>query len=293
MGSMINFLVQFHTKETIDNQTEITISLLLKTYKRKDTQGAVINQHRVIYGTELEFRWLYIYIWSRHVRCTWMAYIYCSQDTQCTLQYSKCLMKSCIIIPYSIISSCVVIWPFVVSFLQVSTGKGIASYLVHLFVAVPEAFILGNGEYHIQEGSVINLVCIVEKVPFIIKVILYHLQTCSLHKTFTHRAPNLQTTSFGITTTGWSTTTKDVISESWRTQGVKLTQDWPLKTLKFPTLETTLVTSQMPILPLLLCTFHKVRSQVMSNLWIISLTIVSSLFREMKCAQLPFCTRFF
>ncbi|XP_035710436.1 uncharacterized protein LOC110853104 isoform X2 [Folsomia candida] len=48
---------------------------------------------------------------------------------------------------------------------QVSTGKGIASYAVHVFVAVPEAFILGNGEYHIQEGSTINLVCIVEKSP--------------------------------------------------------------------------------------------------------------------------------
>ncbi len=49
-------------------------------------------------------------------------------------------------------------------FFQVSTGKGIASYAVHVFVAVPEAFILGNGEYHIQQGSTINLVCIVEKV---------------------------------------------------------------------------------------------------------------------------------
>jgi len=38
------------------------------------------------------------------------------------------------------------------------------SYLVHLVVAVPEAFILGNGEYHIEEGSTISLVCIIEKV---------------------------------------------------------------------------------------------------------------------------------
>lgn len=52
-------------------------------------------------------------------------------------------------------------------YFQVSTGKGIASYAVHVFVAVPEAFILGNGEYHIQEGSTINLVCIVEKVTLI------------------------------------------------------------------------------------------------------------------------------
>lgn len=49
-------------------------------------------------------------------------------------------------------------------FLQVSTGTGIVSYLVHLHIAVPEAFILGNGEYHIEQGSTINLVCVIEKV---------------------------------------------------------------------------------------------------------------------------------
>ena len=48
--------------------------------------------------------------------------------------------------------------------LQVSTGTGIVSYLVHLLIAVPEAFILGNGEYHVEQGSTINLVCIIEKV---------------------------------------------------------------------------------------------------------------------------------
>lgn len=39
-----------------------------------------------------------------------------------------------------------------------------ASYNVHLVVAVPEAFILGNGEYHVEQGSTINLVCVIEKV---------------------------------------------------------------------------------------------------------------------------------
>ncbi|XP_021967484.1 opioid-binding protein/cell adhesion molecule homolog [Folsomia candida] len=48
---------------------------------------------------------------------------------------------------------------------QVSTGTGVASYNVHLVVAVPEAFILGNGEYHVEQGSTINLVCIIEKSP--------------------------------------------------------------------------------------------------------------------------------
>ncbi|ODM97418.1 Contactin-3 [Orchesella cincta] len=50
-------------------------------------------------------------------------------------------------------------------FCDVSSGKGISSFGVHVFVVVPEAFILGNGEYHIQQGSTINLVCIVEKSP--------------------------------------------------------------------------------------------------------------------------------
>ncbi|CAL8103032.1 unnamed protein product [Orchesella dallaii] len=48
---------------------------------------------------------------------------------------------------------------------QVSTGTGIVSFYVHLIIAVPEAFILGQGEYHVEEGSTINLVCIVEKSP--------------------------------------------------------------------------------------------------------------------------------
>ncbi|ODM98050.1 Hemicentin-1 [Orchesella cincta] len=49
--------------------------------------------------------------------------------------------------------------------MKVSTGTGIVSYLVHLTVAVPEAFILGNGEYHVEQGSTINLVCVIEKSP--------------------------------------------------------------------------------------------------------------------------------
>ncbi|CAL8103020.1 unnamed protein product [Orchesella dallaii] len=48
---------------------------------------------------------------------------------------------------------------------QVSTGTGIISYFVNLFIAVPEAFILGNGEYHVEQGSNINLVCVIEKSP--------------------------------------------------------------------------------------------------------------------------------
>lgn len=53
---------------------------------------------------------------------------------------------------------------FILYHFQVSTGTGIVSFYVHLIIAVPEAFILGQGEYHVEEGSTINLVCIVEKV---------------------------------------------------------------------------------------------------------------------------------
>lgn len=33
-------------------------------------------------------------------------------------------------------------------------------------VVVPEAFILGSGELHVDMGSAINLVCIIEKVAY-------------------------------------------------------------------------------------------------------------------------------
>lgn len=48
---------------------------------------------------------------------------------------------------------------------QVSTASGTLSRLVHLHIAVPEAFILGADEHHVDVGSTINLVCIIEKSP--------------------------------------------------------------------------------------------------------------------------------
>lgn len=48
--------------------------------------------------------------------------------------------------------------------LQISTATGIISHFVNLQVVVPEAFILGSGELHVDMGSAINLVCIIEKV---------------------------------------------------------------------------------------------------------------------------------
>ncbi|KAF4529047.1 hypothetical protein B566_EDAN006068 [Ephemera danica] len=39
------------------------------------------------------------------------------------------------------------------------------SHFVNLHIVVPEAFILGNGEHHVDIGSTISLVCIIEKSP--------------------------------------------------------------------------------------------------------------------------------
>ena len=41
---------------------------------------------------------------------------------------------------------------------------GILSHFVNLNVVIPEAFILGSEEHHVDVGSIINLVCIIEKV---------------------------------------------------------------------------------------------------------------------------------
>ncbi|XP_046434124.1 neurotrimin [Neodiprion pinetum] len=48
---------------------------------------------------------------------------------------------------------------------QVSTSTGILSHFVNLKIVIPEAFILGSGEHHVDVGSIINLVCIIEKSP--------------------------------------------------------------------------------------------------------------------------------
>jgi len=48
---------------------------------------------------------------------------------------------------------------------QISTGGGIVSHLVHLKVVVPRAVIPGNGEYHVETGSTISLVCFIEQSP--------------------------------------------------------------------------------------------------------------------------------
>ncbi|XP_076039393.1 limbic system-associated membrane protein-like [Oratosquilla oratoria] len=48
---------------------------------------------------------------------------------------------------------------------QLSTGTGVLSHFVNLHVAVPRASILVRGDYHVQAGSTITLVCVVEQSP--------------------------------------------------------------------------------------------------------------------------------
>nr|KAF7435523.1 hypothetical protein H0235_003714 [Vespula pensylvanica] len=45
----------------------------------------------------------------------------------------------------------------------VSRSTGILSHFVNLNIVIPEAFILGSDEHHVDVGSIINLVCIIEK----------------------------------------------------------------------------------------------------------------------------------
>lgn len=99
---------------------------------------------------------------------------------------------------------------------QVSTPTGIISHFVNLQVVVPEAFILGSGELHVDMGSTINLVCIIEKVSLTMLCMQiaraayaqYFLYFLNLGVSFSPpRAPHHRSTCTGRKTIGWSTTT--------------------------------------------------------------------------------------
>lgn len=49
---------------------------------------------------------------------------------------------------------------------QVSSNAGLVSHFVNLQIVVPEAKIqgTGSGEHHVDVGSVIDLICVIEKV---------------------------------------------------------------------------------------------------------------------------------
>ncbi|KAF5282562.1 hypothetical protein FQA39_LY04969 [Lamprigera yunnana] len=50
---------------------------------------------------------------------------------------------------------------------KVSGSSGLISHFVNLQIVIPEAHIQGSGsgEHHVDRGSVINLVCIIDKSP--------------------------------------------------------------------------------------------------------------------------------
>jgi len=58
-------------------------------------------------------------------------------------------------------------WTFVTECfrcLQVSTPAGTLSHYFNLHVVVPKANIVGNGDYHVGEGSTITLLCMIQYV---------------------------------------------------------------------------------------------------------------------------------
>lgn len=77
-------------------------------------------------------------------------------------------------------------------YFQVSTGTGIMSHFVNLFIVVPEAFIVGSQEHHVDLGSTISLVCMIEKVSLSSNSRLLFL-------TQHFRAPYLPSMFFGTT----------------------------------------------------------------------------------------------
>lgn len=48
---------------------------------------------------------------------------------------------------------------------QLSTGTGVISQFVNLYVVVPQAYILGSKDYHVQLGSTIKLTCVIKQSP--------------------------------------------------------------------------------------------------------------------------------
>ncbi|XP_035703498.1 uncharacterized protein LOC110843505 [Folsomia candida] len=56
---------------------------------------------------------------------------------------------------------------------QVSNPHGVIAHFFNLNVLVPQAYILGAKEYHVQQGTVISLVCIIENSPRLVSQYLY------------------------------------------------------------------------------------------------------------------------
>lgn len=59
------------------------------------------------------------------------------------------------------------------------------SHFVNLHIVVPEAFILGSGEHHVDTGSTISLICMIEKVSwYSVRFLLYRVADSSLGQEF-------------------------------------------------------------------------------------------------------------
>lgn len=67
-----------------------------------------------------------------------------------------------------------------------SSNAGLVSHFVNLQIVIPEATIqgTGSGEHHVDVGSVIDLVCIIEKVR---KGPLLGQTACTLSRMFARR----------------------------------------------------------------------------------------------------------
>lgn len=59
------------------------------------------------------------------------------------------------------------------NFLQISNNNGLVSHFVNLQIVVPEATIQGSrsGEHHVDVGSVIDLICVIDKVSQTLNII--------------------------------------------------------------------------------------------------------------------------
>lgn len=60
--------------------------------------------------------------------------------------------------------------------LQVPTKTGRYVYRVFLTVVVPKASIIGSKELHVQSGSTISLLCVIDGVSVVIDVRSFKLQ---------------------------------------------------------------------------------------------------------------------
>lgn len=77
---------------------------------------------------------------------------------------------------------------------QVATSTGVMSHYASLQVVVPEAFILGSGELHVDMGSALNLVCIIEKSPISPQYVFWQRNNHMINYDESRRDVSIETT---------------------------------------------------------------------------------------------------